>query len=39
VGLQGEGLQPAVRRTIGDACGSRQGASCPLRAAVWGLAL
>ena len=39
VGLQGEGLQPAVRRTFGDACSSRQGASCPLRAAVCGLAL
>lgn len=39
VGLQGEGLQPAVRGTFGDACSSRQGASCPLGAAVCGLAL
>ena len=39
VRLQGESLQPAVDRTFRDACGSRQGASCPLRAAVCGLAL
>ena len=39
VWLHGKGLQPSVRRTFGDACCSRQGASRPLRAAVCGLAL
>jgi hypothetical protein len=39
VGLQRKGLLPAVRRAFGDAASRRQGASCPLRAAVCGLAL
>ena len=39
VELQGEGLQPAVRRIFRNACSSGQGASAPLSAAVCGLAL
>ena len=39
VGLQRKGLQPALSRTFGDACSSRQGACCPVRAAVSGFAL
>ena len=39
MGLQGEGLQPAVRRALGDPRSSRQGASCPLSADISGFDL